>query len=234
MVIDHIGFGIWYRLPEFGYLVPHTMDMETWWAIYLIMRNIGRTAFPIFCFLLVEGFFHTSSYYKYALRLFIFALLSQLPFHYAFLGLIGGLNIFFTLLIGLLAMWGMNEIKIRWPKHFTYLSIWVIIILGACYVAYQLDTDYDYKGVLLIVVLFIFHKTRIIAMITSYFSFKAATYIGYSKMGFLKYLSMDYYFPGFILMCFYNGKRGLKIKYLFYLIYPAHLSMIYVAWKYLM
>jgi len=235
MIIDHIGLGIWHRLPELGYLVPEMMDMETWWSIYRIMRNIGRSALPIFCFLLVEGFFHTRSHFKYALRLFVFALISQLPFHYAFLNYAEGLNIFFTLLIGLLAMWGMDGVKTRWPKPCTYLPVWTAVVIFAGYTAYLLNTDYDYKGVLLIIVLYIFHKNRIVALLSSYLSFKFAMY--YSSqvaIGFLKYMSADYYFPGFIIVNFYNGSRGLKIKYLFYLIYPVHLAIIYIVWKFLL
>ncbi|MCL2719580.1 MAG: conjugal transfer protein TraX [Lachnospiraceae bacterium] len=235
MVIDHIGLGIWYRLPELGYLVPETIDAETWWSVYRLMRNIGRTAFPIFCFLLVEGFFHTRSYAKYALRLFTFAFISQLPFRYALLDLAKGLNVFFTLFIGLVTIWVLAEVKIRWPKRFIYLPGWVLIITIACYLAYLLDTDYDYKGVLLIVVLYIFHKTRLIALISGYLSFKVAMYYSSAmSLSFLKYMGADYYFPGFILSYIYNGRRGLKTKYLFYLIYPVHLAIIYMIWNYLL
>ena len=235
MLIDHIGLGIWYRLPELGYLVPESMDRETWWSIYRMMRNIGRTAFPIFCFLLVEGFFQTRNHYKYALRLFVFALISQLPFKYAFLSLADGLNIFFTLLIGLTTMWVMNEIKIKWTKQFIYLPLWFIITFIAGYIAHFLNTDYDYKGVLLIIILFIFHKTRIVALTSSYFSFKLAMFYSSSFVGgFLKYLGADYYFPGFIVSYFYNGNRGLQFKYLFYFVYPLHLALIYVLWYYLL
>ncbi|MCL2051628.1 MAG: conjugal transfer protein TraX [Lachnospiraceae bacterium] len=235
MVIDHLGLGIWYRLPSLGYLVPEMIDMETWWSIFQLMRNIGRPAFPIFCFLLVEGFSHTSSYFKYAVRLFIFSLISQLPFHYAFLNLAEGLNVFFTLLIGLMALWGFHEVKTRWPKRIIYLPSWALIAALACFIADFLNTDYDYKGVLLIICLYIFRQSRIIALISSYFTFKFVMYKSASMTtGFLAYLGADYCFPGFILSYFYNGKRGLKFKYLFYLVYPVHLMLIYLAWNYLL
>ena len=235
MVIDHIGLGIWYRLPELGYLGPETIDVETWWLTYQAMRNIGRTAFPIFCFLLVEGFFHTRSYFKYALRLFAFAFISQLPFRYAFLDLIEGRNVFFTLFIGVLAMWGMNELKDRWPRRWIYWPGWLVVIATAGYLAHLLDTDYSYMGIVLIAVLYIFNKTRIPALITSYLSFKISMYCGSSaSVGFLKYMSGDFYFVGFIVSSFYNGCRGLKFKYIFYLIYPVHLTIIYMVWSYLL
>src|SRR5690554_6284341 len=80
-----------------------TMIIDHYGAILqsniLIYRIIGRLAFPIYCFLLVEGYFNTSNVKNYAKRLFIFALISEIPFDLVFYGQIGfeHQNIFFTL-----------------------------------------------------------------------------------------------------------------------------------------
>lgn len=117
MLIDHTAAVILERIMmREGYmLVMSNTDLMPAWIAdhkllyisYISMRLIGRFGFPIFCFLLVEGFLHTHNRIKYALRLFVFALVSEIPFDFAFRGkwlYTGYQNVFFTLFLGLLAM----------------------------------------------------------------------------------------------------------------------------------
>ena len=212
MSIDHFAASIIY----YGILLPAVplsrgTGAWNWYMIYKVMRFIGRIAFPIFCFLLVEGFLHTSNRKKYALRLFLFALISELPFDLALFNSPvdwGYQNVFFTLLIGLLVIWAMDAV--RKSKFQIPLQLTAILVGG--FLAWFLKTDYDYKGILLIVILYIFRYDRKLRTIAGCIS------LLWEAPACLALLPIN----------LYNGKRGLSLKYFFYAFYPLHL-LIYAA-----
>ena len=131
MLIDHVG----------AVLLPSVI-----W-----LRAIGRLAFPIYCFLLAEGFHYTKSRKKYALRLFIGMLLSEIPFDLAFFRRPwwGYKSVMVTLFIALLMMWALDKIPSLWLK--------CLAALPFCLAAELLHTDYAGAGVM---VAALFYLTR--------------------------------------------------------------------------
>lgn len=220
MLIDHIGASLVARLLRGGYFTGP--DYIRYANYYETLRTIGRIAFPIFCFLLVEGFLHTKNPKKYAIRLGIFAVVSEWPFDMAFFQqwTYDYQNVFLTLLIGLLSIWAMDSLgKNKFfgemknsAKYLGLVILQIFIAFAGMATAFFLKTDYNMYGVLVIIVLYIFRRER-----------------GFSALaGYLVLFKTDTMcFPGFFLTQFYNGKRGIKLKYFFYLFYPVHLLILW-------
>lgn len=212
MFIDHIGAAVLARL-----LIAGT-DSEFLYPAYVTTRTIGRIAFPIFCFLLVEGFEHTGNRKKYALRLFAFALISEVPFDLAFSSSViefSYQNVFFTLFIGFMTMTAFRAVeeKTEWHPIARGAALAVILFAGMG-IAYLIRTDYDAKGVLCIMALYVFRKMRgpqILAGCLAFCWWELEALVA------------------FIPIAFYNEKRGWNIKYIFYVFYPLHLLVLYVV-----
>ncbi|MBS6398047.1 MAG: conjugal transfer protein TraX [Clostridiales bacterium] len=217
MAIDHFGAGIlenfvlnaWGGSPLGDHYLP-------WWdqilSVDMIFRSIGRPAFPVFCFLLTEGFVHTRNVKKYAVRMGIFALVSEIPFDLALWGRLFDLehqNVYFTLLIGLLAVWFIREYGRTVP-------VVALGLLGGSFLAELVRTDYGAFGVILIVVLYLLRDRRGVQCAAGA-------------------LCCAWEMPaplGFLPVFFYNGERGRQPKWFFYWFYPAHLLLYYIigAW----
>ncbi len=239
MTVDHFAAGILYAMLLMQ-IYPGDMTFDELYQTYEVMRSIGRIAFPIYCFLLVEGLMYTRSRARYLRNLLLFALLSELPFDLALPENLSDLasldipvviyesrefimehqNVFFTLAIGLAACWAIDAIKNRLGmRPATVLSVFPIGVF-ACYIADILHTDYHGVGVLMILFFYLFRWIR-----------PGACILGYTALT-TGLMMEEWSLPGFLCMLFYNGKRGFLGrsslgKYLFYLYYPAHLFFLY-------
>ena len=178
-------------------------------------RIIGRLAFPLFAFLITEGYHHTSNLKMYALRLSLFSIISQYPFWLAF-GFDAGLNIFFTLTLGLLVIYLHDEYK-NYPLIFL-LAVFADLI-GA---------DYGMFGVLIIFLMHIF-RDDFKKMLT----FVSGLYLlVFPISGLLAAEDAVFYFiqmfalVSFVFIKYYDGRQGIKLKYFFYLFYPVHLLLL--------
>ena len=214
MLIDHIGASC----IEAGILLPALaagaascggIPVSTLLAADRVLRYIGRLAFPIFCFLAVEGFLHTHDVKKYVRRLLLFGLLSEVPFDLAFFRTPFApqhQNVYWTLFFGLCALGCLRHCGERSaPGIFSALALAVLAEL--------LRTDYGAIGVLLIVVLYITRASRPLQCL---FGAVAVCYELPAPLAFLP-------------VYFYNGQRGRCSRaeqWAFYLFYPAHLALL--------
>lgn len=208
MLIDHTAAVVINRALVYSY--------SDWlYTTAFVMRNlIGRMAFPIYCFLLVEGFEKTRNRMRYAGRLFLFALISEVPFDLAFKGRImdsSYQNVFFTLFLGLLMIWAMEEIEKKNVTFLLKLFGFAMIFLAAAMLAEAISCDYRAKGIAAIALLFLFRKNKKEQIIAG-------------CIAFLWEITAPL---AFIFTAFYNGQRGWKMKYVFYIFYPFHLLALY-------
>ena len=219
MLIDHVGY-----ICQAGFGGNHPYI-----AIFDSMRCVGRIAFPLFVFLVATGCQHTHDIKKYIRSLFIFALISEIPFD-IFVNGAGSIqqynapriytfmsqNVFFTLLLGAIGVYFYQKIS---KTKFKYLAFVPTLLLLP--VSEVMNTDYGYIGVLGIFLVYIapnkYLKIAALALIPVL-----------SRWGMP--VDMMFGFIGVVLVFFYNGKRGYNIKWLFYWFYPMHLSFLAMMW----
>lgn len=227
MFIDHIGAGI---LEYLIWSSDLSLDVKsTLLDIDQVLRLIGRISFPIFCYLLVQGFLHTRNRLKYAGNLLLFALLSEFPFDFMLSSQLdfSSLNVLFTLLIGLLTLWGIEKAK-------SNIFLIMLITAAGMTLAALLSTDYSWTGILLIVSLYLFKENSLLQCSISLALFFAASvvrniglYESIVQAIFSQFLSKYTLVLSFWIIYRCNGKRYIKRgKYFFYLFYPVHLLLL--------
>lgn len=228
MLIDHVGATLVGRIAASRGLPSLYWDdlmlffqQETGISlVFIVTRLIGRIAFPIFCFLLVEGFFYTKNKYKYAFRLLLFAIISEVPFDLSINAVAfetGYQNVYFTLFLGLCALIALEKIKDVFSKN-KVLRVLIMIICGAAftYASDLLRTDYAIVGVLTIIVMYLDRRSRLYQ-----FANGCLVLTAYNIMEVTSFCALP-------LIKRYNGKRGINLKYVFYAFYPAHLLILYI------
>lgn len=231
MLIDHSAATILERiLVQMPSWAPATVDnWEQWYRLDLLLRGIGRMAFPIYCFLLVEGFHYTHSRRKYAARLFVFALISEVPFDMALNQSVLEFsynNVFFTLFLGLLVIMAADWVMERFSSdnltsEIGRITLLVVIgMVGCALASYVISCDYGASGVIAIYIMYLLRSKRELGFALAVVSLGVFS-------GELELLALLMLIP----LHFYNGTRGKQHKYFFYAFYPLHLLLLaLIAW----
>lgn len=205
------------------------------------LPHIGRLAFPLFIFLLVEGFFLTRNRWKYLRRIFLFALISEIPFDFGFsmkklqpaAGVIiefGYQNVMFSLAIGLLAMILIDLILTKAGTGSPLLALTAFIAVGAIWLGGFLETDYHAYGIAAILIAY---AIKCVSMSQQYGQDTPLAAAGWRMLEMtllilpliLASKSEVWALIDVPLIALFLGKRGKRInKWFFYAFYPAHLA----------
>ncbi len=203
MLIDHVGY----------YLLPQGT------STYLAMRIIGRIAFPIFAFYVATGYKRTSDINKYMIRMFVFALVTQVPFYFFSHGRFY-LNVMFTFFMALLML------RLYERKNL----LWVVML----FISDILNMDYGAYGLVIVLIFYLFGENRK----KSFFLLLALSLV-YDSLKVLEYghFHWTFYLQSLCVMAipviYYNFKQIRINKYIAYLFYPVHIGVIVLIEKFL-
>jgi hypothetical protein len=207
MLVDHVNKALMYPLLTENGFLRYVSD---------VFDILGRVAFPLFIFFLVEGFFKTGNRFKYLLNLIVFGIISEIPFDLfqsAVLFQPNSNNVMFTLALALVMIWVIDELKV--PKSYIippvlWFPVSIIIVITVCLLSMIWGLDYEYHGILIAYFFYIFRNNPILSIIG----------------GYLSIFKTPWALLGFGLTLTYNGKRGKQNKILNYLFYPVHLLIL--------
>lgn len=219
------------------------MLLDHVWALFMPggyqwMTYLGRIAFPIFAFQIAEGYTHTSNFRRYAVRLLVFGLVSEIPFNLMYASTVFypfHQNVMFTLLLGLLAVRALDK-----GQEAGSLKGWMTVaaqVLGCCLLALVGMTDYGITGVLTVVAFYVFRKGRfaklgqIVVLLLLHMVFFKGLYVELSLFGqVLELQTQGFALLALPLIWLYNGEKGggRALQYGSYVFYPLHMLVLRV------
>lgn len=233
IILEWFKLSYWPALVDAGQ-ISHDQYNDIIFFIQTKLYPVGSIAFPLFCFLLVEGFLHTRSRKRYMGLMGLFALLSELPFDIGFfsvLSLRDGTfpfywkyqNVFFTLFLGLAALTCIEHFACQSgktaPKR-TCFALQLLSLTVFALLAELIRCDYGATGILFIAVFYVCRKNRLYQVLL----FLAASIFAANIQPSL------YLFLTCLVILLYNGRRGKrKWKYTPYVFYPAHIFIFYLV-----
>lgn len=202
-------------------------------GIPLWFRYIGRLAAPVFCYLLVEGFIHTSSRKKYMKRLVtggIIMIVGSNILTYIFNRSVMITNNIFLAMAVSIAILNVIEWK---QKEDSNKVIAIAGIVGLFIVSLVTEGG-PFMPVLALI--FYYNRDNKVKLSLWYTGVSLMILIGpadslYESLFVKNFQWMMVFALPFMLM--YNGERGRKAKYFFYIFYPTHIWILYVLGNYI-
>lgn len=205
MLIDHTNKALIYPILNEG-ILQHISNL---------FDIIGRIAFPLFAFFVVEGFFKTKNRKKYLTNLFVFAVISEVPFDMFLTSTFFNMranNVLFTLALSLITIWIIDILKDKLenkPPILWYL-VSVVVIIISCFISMQFGLDYEHHSIIIVYLFYIFYNKPVVGCALAYLSI----------------ITEVWSILGFGLVLTYNGERGKQNKIINYWFYPVHLLIL--------
>lgn len=204
MIIDHANNALITPLLDGQGFLLHLSNL---------FSILGRIAFPIFVFFIVEGFFKTRSRKKYLLTLLVFGIISEVPFDMftskTFFDPYWN-NMMFTLALCLIMIWLVDILKGRIKNRLLWYIVSIFVVAIFAFMAMQLSLDYDYHAIVVAYLFYIFYDKPILG----------------AGLGYLSIIKELYSFLGFAMTLTYNGERGRQYKWFNYLFYSVHILIL--------
>lgn len=206
MLMDHVNKALIYPFLSGEGILQYISDA---------FEILGRIAFPLFAFFLVEGFFKTGNRKKYLFSLVFFGIISEIPFDMFQSSVFfepNSNNVMFTLALMLITIWSIDVLKVKLqklPKYIWYLISFVVVGI-MCIISMVTGLDYEYHAIMIGYFFYIFYDKPVFAIFSGYLAI------------FKELWSLS----GFGLILTYNGKRGKQNKLLNYCFYPVHLLIL--------
>lgn len=201
MFIDHFNKAI---------ITPFLTGSGPLVILTTIFDILGRIAFPIFAFMIVEGFFKTKSRWSYLRNILIFAIISEIPydmFQSAVFINTWSQNILWGLALGLFTIMVIDKLKEKIKKRPLWIFVSILIVALASLGSMLISSDYEYYAIIIIYIYYLFYDKRLLA----------------SGLGYIVIIKEIYAILGFATVLLYNGEKGKQNKILNYLFYPVHL-----------
>ncbi len=213
MLIDHVNKAI---------ILPYLEVGSTLSKISSVFDVLGRIAFPLFSFFIVEGFFRTHSRKKYLINLLFFAVISEIPYDMfsskVFLEFRLN-NVLFSLALSLISIWILDEFRNKYEEKLG--NFWILfsipLLIVMYFVSIFVSGDYDFHAIMTAFFFYIFYDKPLTSAFFAYISI----------------IKEWWSILGFGLTIMYNGKKGKQNKIFNYLFYPVHLLLLGLLRMYL-
>jgi hypothetical protein len=230
-----------HMLAMLSMLIDHTLktviENDSW------IFALGRLAFPIFAFMVAEGYFHTHNYRRYIARMLLFAILSEIPYDLMKSDVVlepYDQNVLWTFLLALLCIRIVDKVRSK-GKKWLYILASIAVSFGGFILGSLFMVDYGGMGVLMVLIFYFFRERKWWCMLLQFvlLSIINVLFLGAFGYGFTTNIGgmrLEIPLQGFAVLALipiwlYHGRQGYHSKpfqYVCYAFYPVHMLILFI------